>query len=146
MKKKGVRTQPKNGSAGGEPRHEVSPPVKTRERPDEPEGSAQGRAVRRDLSRRRNTPRRPRGRSGRPEHRDARSLDGSPEGVVDEHKDGILVQPFSCSGATSGIGTPSYRLMGNQVGGENAIDNLGKGDLMRAQLGKRVRPKLGLVF
>ena len=28
----------------------------------------------------------------------------APEGVVEEHKEGVRVQPFSCSGATSGIG------------------------------------------
>ena len=72
-------------------------------------------------SRRRNTPVRPRSRSGVLSAKNAQSTD-APEGVVDENKEEIRVHPFSCSG------TLRDRTMR---------------DLMRAQLGKRLRKRFG---
>ena len=85
----------------------------------EKEGGVPGRDCEAGPSRRENTPARLRARSGEDKHRQCLRSD-APEGVVDEHKEGVRVQPFSCSGA---LRAKTMR------------------DLMRAQLGKRLRER-----
>ena len=81
--------------------------MRNREQPDEPERDAPETGGEEGPSRRRNTPSRPRGRSGRQEHGDARSLD-APEGVVDQRTGGLHGLSCSCSGYNGcGLGASS---------------------------------------
>ena len=101
MRTKGGRIPP--GSVGGNPREEKKP--RTVEKGlEHGEGEPLEKGSEAGPSRRRNTPARPRGRSGEHKHRQRLRSD-APEGVVAEHKEGVRVQPFSCSGATGGKST-----------------------------------------
>ena len=88
------------GSAGGHPQDEKKPRTEDKE-PEHGEREPLEKGCEAGPSRRRNTPARPRGRSGEHKHRQCLRSD-APEGVVVELKEGVRVQNFSCSGATSG--------------------------------------------
>ena len=96
---KGDGSQP--DPAGGHPRDEKKPRTEDKEL-EHGEGEPLEKGSEAGPSRRRNTPVRPRSRKWSAEcEKNALSTD-APEGVVGENKEEVRVQPFSCSGATSG--------------------------------------------